>query len=206
MTPFIVSGFTETVRVRTVLYIFNKNLQSETGLGKDDNKVLDVITKGIDRMRFLIFGARDSSRRFSILQLAIPTTILGTVHYALENALHRQFFLMAKRYIVSCLFSINSGIIQNRKSEAEKSKFQQFVPMMFASLSSSVLTDLILFPFETVVHRMYIQGTRTLIDNLDTGVGAVSITVKYSGFFDCFKNIVEREGFFALYSVNRLRF
>lgn len=44
-------------------------------------------------------------------------------------------------------------------------------------------------------------GTRTLIDNLDTGIGAVSLTVKYNGFFDCLKSIIEREGFFALYSV-----
>uniref|UniRef100_A0A1I7WB32 Peroxin-13 n=1 Tax=Heterorhabditis bacteriophora TaxID=37862 RepID=A0A1I7WB32_HETBA len=48
----------------------------------------------------------------------------------------------------------------------------------------------------------YLKRTRTLIDNLDTGLSAVSITVKYNGFFDCLKSLIDREGFWALYSVN----
>lgn len=174
MTPFLISSFIETVR-------------SEAGLGGDDNRVMDVLTKGVDRFRFTLFGARDASRRFSLLHLAIPTVAYRTAHYVIESALHRQFFLMAKRYV-------------NRKPESERSAFHQYVPVIFARLSSSVLTDLILFPIETVLHRMYIQGTRTLIDNLDTGLSAVSITVKYNGFFDCLRSIVEREGFWSLYS------
>ncbi|CAI4229886.1 unnamed protein product [Auanema sp. JU1783] len=175
MTPFLISSFTETVR-------------SESGLGGDDNRVFDVLVKGLDRLRFAaVFNARDASKRFSVLHLAIPTVTFKTSHFIIESALHHQFYIMAKRYIA-------------RKPEAEKSKFHQYLPILFARLSSSVLTDLILFPAETILHRMYIQGTRTLIDNLDTGLSAVSIPVKYNGFFDCLRSTVESEGFWALYS------
>lgn len=105
----------------------------------------------------------------------------------LQTALYHQFFQMAKRYV-------------NRKSPSEKTTYHDFLPQMFAQTSSMVLTDLILYPFETILHRMYIQGTRTLIDNMDTGLSAVSMTVKYSGFFDCTRQVLETEGFWALYA------
>lgn len=80
------------------------------------------------------------------------------------------------------------------------------MPELFAGFSSLAITDLICYPFETVLHRMYIQGTRTLVDNLDTGSSAMSVTFKYTGFVDCFRSIVSKEGFWALYSVSPLLF
>lgn len=44
-------------------------------------------------------------------------------------------------------------------------------------------------------------GTRTLIDNLDNGVSAVSITAKYNGIYHCFRSITKHEGWWALYGV-----
>ncbi|CAJ0592793.1 unnamed protein product [Cylicocyclus nassatus] len=174
MTPFYISTFTETVR-------------SEAGLGGEGPNVTDILLKGIDRLRYPIFGSRDASRRFSVLHLAMPTVAYRTTHYIIQNKLYNQFFRMARKYV-------------NKKPESERTKFHQYVPQIFAQMSSTILTDLILFPIETVMHRMYIQGTRTLIDNLDTGLSAISITVKYEGFVDCFRSILRHEGFWALYS------
>ncbi|KAK6729396.1 hypothetical protein RB195_006445 [Necator americanus] len=173
MTPFYISAFTETVR-------------SEAGLGGEGPNVMDVVMKGIDRLRFPIFGSRDASRRFSVLHLALPTVTYRTSHYIIQTKLYNEFFKMARKYV-------------NKKSESERTKFHQYVPQIFAQMSSTILTDLLLFPIETVMHRMYIQGTRTLIDNLDTGLSAISITVKYNGFFDCLRSILNHEGFCALY-------
>ncbi|PAV68865.1 hypothetical protein WR25_16800 [Diploscapter pachys] len=176
MTPFYVSSMIESVR-------------SESGLSRDDNRVTDVLVKGVDRLRFsaFFFSARDASRRFGILHLALPTVFFHSSHYVLQVFLYEQFHRMAKHYL-------------SKKPESERSRFDQFVPQLFAQMTSTLFTDLALFPIETVLHRMYIQGTRTLIDNMDTGLSAVSMTVKYSGFFDCFKSIIENEGFFALYA------
>jgi vancomycin permeability regulator SanA len=47
----------------------------------------------------------------------------------------------------------------------------------------------------------FFAGTRTLIDNLDNGVSATNITMKYNGFVNCFQSIMKHEGTSALYSV-----
>ncbi|CAB3408680.1 unnamed protein product [Caenorhabditis bovis] len=174
MTPFYVSSFIETVR-------------SESGIGADDSRVLDVLVRGVDRMRYFFSSGRDPSKKFSILHLALPTTTFQLSHYMIQSALYNQFHKMARRYVA-------------KKPASERTAYHNFVPQLFAQISSLVVTDAILYPMETVLHRMYIQGTRTLIDNMDTGLSAVSITVKYTGFFDCFKQILENEGFWALYA------
>ncbi|KAK6056750.1 hypothetical protein COOONC_05741 [Cooperia oncophora] len=174
MTPFFISAFTETVR-------------SEAGLGGEGPNVMEVLFKGVDRLRFPIFGSRDPSRRFSVLHLAVPTVAYHTTHYIIQSKLHYQFFKMARKYV-------------NKKPESERTKFHQYVPQIFAQMSSTILTDLILFPFETIMHRDVYQGTRTLIDNLDTGLSAISITAKYNGFGDCLRSVLQHEGFWALYS------
>ncbi|VDM40179.1 unnamed protein product [Toxocara canis] len=173
MTPFFVSSFIETVR-------------SETGLGGDDIRVMDVVTNGINRLRFDLFGPRDNSKRFALVHLAVPTVIYHMGHYLIANATYDWIYLMARRYV-------------NRKPSNERTPFHQYLPQMFATMTSQVLADLACYPLETVLHRLYIQGTRTLIDNLDNGMSAISITAKYSGFFDCTRSIINREGFWALY-------
>lgn len=49
--------------------------------------------------------------------------------------------------------------------------------------------------------KVQISGTRTLIDNLDNGITAISITAKYTGFFDCFRTVINRESIWSLYAV-----
>lgn len=76
-------------------------LQSETGLGGDDIRVMDVITNGINRLRFDFFGPRDNSKRFALLHLAVPTVIYHTSHYLISNATYDWIYVMARRYVVS---------------------------------------------------------------------------------------------------------
>ena len=47
--------------------------------------------------------------------------------------------------------------------------------------------------------RLHIQGTRTIIDNLDTGSSVIPILTRYDGFFDCWSTIVREEGRWGLY-------
>uniref|UniRef100_A0A1I8ALU2 Solute carrier family 25 member 46 n=1 Tax=Steinernema glaseri TaxID=37863 RepID=A0A1I8ALU2_9BILA len=174
MMPFHISSFIETVR-------------SESGLGSDDSRVTDVLTRGIDRLRFDFFGAKDSSRRFSVLHLAIPGVAYYTSHFLLSHYVQNYLTSTAKRYV-------------SRKPPNERTTFHTYMPQMVGQMGSVLITDILLYPFSTILHRLYIQGTRTLIDNLDTGTAAISITVKYSGILDCFKSVVKNEGFWALYS------
>lgn len=174
MTPFFVSSFIETVR-------------SETGLGGDDIRVMDVITNGVNRLRFDFFGPRDNSKRFTLFSLAVPTSVYHTAHYFVAEGTYDALHKLVQRYV-------------SRKPAAERTLFHQFLPQVFATITSQGVADIICYPMETVIHRLYIQGTRTLIDNLDNGVSAISITAKYAGFYDCLRSTVKREGLCALYS------
>ncbi|KAF8368201.1 slc-25A46, partial [Pristionchus pacificus] len=175
MTPFYISSFIETIR-------------SGKGLvAADDNRLMEVVTKGFDRMKYLFFGPRDHSRKFSLFHLALPTVFFHTSHYVIHAALYSKLHRIARDYI-------------NRKAPSEKTKMHELIPHLFATMTSTVLTDLILFPIETVMHRLYVQGTRTLIDNMDTGIMTISMKIKYDGFFHCLKSIIQTEGCWALYA------
>ena len=43
------------------------------------------------------------------------------------------------------------------------------------------------------------QGTRTIIDNTDTGLEVVPIMTRYDGVFDCYSTVLAEEGFAGLY-------
>ena len=59
--------------------------------------------------------------------------------------------------------------------------------------------DIVFYPFETVVHRLHLQGTRTIIDNLDTGRSVTPLLTGYSGAIDCYRTIISTEGPMGLY-------
>ena len=56
-----------------------------------------------------------------------------------------------------------------------------------------------MYPVETVLHRLHLQGTRTIIDNIETGREVVPIITRYEGFADCFSSIISDEGISGLF-------
>lgn len=68
-----------------------------------------------------------------------------------------------------------------------------------AILISMCTADIIFYPFETVIQRLHLQGTRTIIDNLDTGRSVTALLTDYSGAVDCYRNIISTEGPLGLY-------
>uniref|UniRef100_A0AC34GJW2 Uncharacterized protein n=1 Tax=Panagrolaimus sp. ES5 TaxID=591445 RepID=A0AC34GJW2_9BILA len=153
MTPFYISSFIETVR-------------SGSGLKFSDSNILDVIYRGFDRVRYDLFGGIDSGRK---LPLTAPTVTYVVSHYLISRWAYNSIYSMARRYVL-------------RKAPQERTRFHSILPDLFAAMTSSLAADLICYPIETVLHRLYIQGTRTLIDNLDNGISAISINAKYNGF------------------------
>ncbi len=63
-----------------------------------------------------------------------------------------------------------------------------------ASLMGHFFADALLYPLETIVHRLHMQGCRTIVDNLDTGREVIPILTRYEGFFDCLSTVLEEEG------------
>jgi len=62
-----------------------------------------------------------------------------------------------------------------------------------------MVADIILFPLETVLNRLHLQGTRTIIDSLENGVEVTPILTSYAGVMDCVRTTVEEEGMSGLY-------
>ena len=68
-----------------------------------------------------------------------------------------------------------------------------------AAMAGHLTADFLLFPLETVLHRLHLQGTRSIIDNLDTGREVLPILTRYEGVADCFSTILQEEGFSGLF-------
>jgi len=69
-----------------------------------------------------------------------------------------------------------------------------------AALAGNFVADTLLFPLETVLHRLHLQGTRSIIDNLDSaGMEVTPILSRYEGLSDCFTTILQEEGFSGLF-------
>ena len=63
----------------------------------------------------------------------------------------------------------------------------------------SLIADVVLYPLETVLNRLHLQGSRTIIDNLDSGFEVVPVITRYEGFYDCCESIRSEEGFGGFY-------
>ena len=70
---------------------------------------------------------------------------------------------------------------------------------VYSTMISIMTTEIIFYPFETVLHRIQLQGTRTIIDNLDTGFSVVPILTSYESFTDCYRQTLASEGVSGLY-------
>lgn len=85
------------------------------------------------------------------------------------------------------------------ESLEKTSQYEQVYPELLATFSGMLLADVILLPFETILHRLYLQGTRVLTDNMDHGREVLGVQFKYSGFLDCIWQIFCDDGLSGFY-------
>ncbi|CAF3776518.1 unnamed protein product [Rotaria sp. Silwood1] len=77
--------------------------------------------------------------------------------------------------------------------------------MIYASLIAYIVADffgqLLFYSIETIVHRLHVQGVRTIVDNTDIAVGVLPIDlfIYYRDFRSCLKSIKEMEASANLY-------
>ncbi|VDL58272.1 unnamed protein product [Hymenolepis diminuta] len=75
-----------------------------------------------------------------------------------------------------------------------------FFTDLSADMISCLAADAIVYPLETVVVRLCVQGTRTLVDNLDSGDSVVPIISSFNGIFDVLRSAsTSSSGFLGLY-------
>ncbi|KRZ28664.1 Solute carrier family 25 member 46, partial [Trichinella pseudospiralis] len=143
----------------------------QTSLDREKPGLFDCVFEGFKRIYNDVMGPRGHPR-FSVFNLTVPTVAYRLLFYVTQKA---------------------------NRSEQNKSPFDKYFPEVFTALTSDLFTEALLYPFETVLHRLYLQGTRTLIDNLDDGCSVMPIMTRYEGVIDCIRTIKLDEGIGGFY-------
>lgn len=179
-------GFIITTPFYTVSLI--ETVQSD--IASEKPGVFDTVREGVSRLAG--WGAPHTARLLPIWQLVGPTVGLRMSHYLISA--------IANYTVTSTVRSEQ----QERRdlsgdSDPHLTPYEQYFPELLATFTGNLLADFVLYPLETVLHRLYIQGTRTIIDNTDTGLGVIPISTRYEGFVDCFRSILTEEGIQGFY-------
>ncbi|KAG8456317.1 hypothetical protein GDO86_002198 [Hymenochirus boettgeri] len=174
VTPFYSSSLIETVQSEII---------------HDNPGILDCLKEGIGRV--LGLGVPHSKRLLPLLVLTFPTVLHGVLHYIVSSTVHKCIlFLMKKK---------NRPRAPTDVSNTVQNKVEDYFPELIANFASSLCADVLLYPLETVLHRLHVQGTRTIIDNTDLGYEVVPINTQYEGMKDCINAINREEGGLGFY-------
>ncbi len=122
-------------------------------------------------------------RCLPLLYLATPTIL----HGLLSNTISLFIQRMAQR------------IFPDRTPPDLENPFSSTLRGLWLNYFSLCLTDILLFPLETVLFRLYCQGMPALVDNVQTGTDTVFISSYYSGFMDCVSGVWASEGFLGFF-------
>ncbi|XP_003223054.1 mitochondrial outer membrane protein SLC25A46 isoform X2 [Anolis carolinensis] len=164
-----------------------ETVQSE--IIRDNTGILDCLKEGIGRA--LGFGVPHSKRLLPLLALTFPTVLHGVLHYIISSAVQKLVLFFLKKE--------NSHNLATDNSSSVQSMLDAYFPELIASFAASLCADVILYPLETVLHRLHIQGTRTIIDNTDLGYEVLPINTQYEGMRDCINTIKQEEGVLGFY-------
>jgi len=164
VTPFFCSSLVETVQ---------SSIASETP------GVLDSLQEGFARAGH--WRTSRSTRLLPIWLLVGPTVLYGLFHYTIYSSVRS-----------SCVWIYQRGV-RRRPNEHESIEESAHSEAM-SSLIASLMADAILFPLETILHRLCLQGTRTIIDNVEQTAIVTPVISDYDGIGDCYRSIVAEEG------------
>ncbi|CAH1254546.1 SLC25A46 [Branchiostoma lanceolatum] len=174
-SPFFCASLIETVQ---------SDIASETPW------VLDCVKEGFRRL--LGWGAPTTTRLLPVWKLVLPTVLYGLLHYLVTSIVQYIALVLLRQGKDRHKFDIDEPL-------ADRNMLETYFPELFATFLGNLFSDVLLFPLETVMHRLHIQGTRTIIDNTDWGSGVLAINTRYEGMSECFRIVVREEGFFGLY-------
>ncbi|XP_037935309.1 solute carrier family 25 member 46 isoform X2 [Teleopsis dalmanni] len=161
----------------------------QSDIASEKPGLLDVFREGT--LRLLYWSSPQKGRMLPAWALIGPSVSLGITKYL--------FSLVIK--------GLSSRIIRRRIKNSQESKGAKYKDdslenqnvEIYSNLISMLTSEMIFYPFETILHRIQLQGTRTIIDNLDNGVAVVPILTNYQGVIDCYRTTVASEGVAGLY-------
>ncbi|XP_061590566.1 mitochondrial outer membrane protein SLC25A46 [Cololabis saira] len=184
----LLKGLTAVVALPFYCASLIETVQSEIVRDEASYGLLDCIREGVARL--LGVGAPHSRRLLPLSCLLFPAALHAILRYAIASSVQRVALWLHQR---------------GRKQRAEPSNpLDAYFPELAAAWLGSLVADVALFPLETALHRLSLQGTRTIIDATDgvvaaaTGNGAsplvLPVNTQYDGFSDCLHAIRRKEG------------
>ncbi|KAG6448950.1 hypothetical protein O3G_MSEX005778 [Manduca sexta] len=181
ITPFYSASLVETV---------------QSDIASDKPALFDVFREGF--VRLLEWGTPSRGRMLPIWAIVFPTVALGIskyiAHITLKSITMRILrFQQRHRHELSDAYSSSSSYSKNSQNPLIEDL------NLKANIFSFITMEILFYPVETIIHRLHIQGTRTIIDNLDTGTSVTPILTGYEGFIDCYNTTIAREGVAGLY-------
>uniref|UniRef100_UPI00398E4E60 mitochondrial outer membrane protein SLC25A46 isoform X2 n=1 Tax=Pristiophorus japonicus TaxID=55135 RepID=UPI00398E4E60 len=192
-TEGIISEFTPLPRLTCVVAMpfysagLIETVQSE--IIKDNPGILDCVKEGVCRL--VGMGVPHSKRLLPLGVLVIPTVLHGVLHYII-SAIIQKFILFLLRRKTPHQHPADA-------SSSVQTVLDAYFPELIASFVANLCADVLVYPLETVLHRLHIQGTRTIIDNTDHGFEVLPINTQYEGMRDCINVIKKEEGIFGFY-------
>ncbi|OON15130.1 hypothetical protein X801_09079, partial [Opisthorchis viverrini] len=92
------------------------------------------------------------------------------------------------------------ALAHQRQETALQSMYMRYYTDLLSAMTANLVADVVTYPLETLVIRLCVQGTRTLVDNMDTGDVVVPIVSAYDGLIDALRYAVDSpSGILGLY-------
>uniref|UniRef100_A0A8C3KPU5 Solute carrier family 25 member 46 n=1 Tax=Calidris pygmaea TaxID=425635 RepID=A0A8C3KPU5_9CHAR len=183
----LLKGLTHVIAMPFYSASLIETVQSE--IIRDNPGILDCVKEGIGRV--VGMGVPHSKRLLPLMVLTFPTALHGVLHYVISSIVQKLVLFVLKRD--------NSPNLPTESSTSVQSMLDAYFPELIASFAASLCADVLLYPLETVLHRLHIQGTRTIIDNTDLGYEVLPINTQYEGMRDCINTIKREEGMLGFY-------
>lgn len=187
----LLKGLTAVVALPFYCASLIETVQSDIVRDDASSGLLDCVREGLTRL--LGVGAPHSRRLLPLTSLLLPAALHAVLRYAIAASVQRAALWLHQR---------------GRKQRGDPNNpLDAYFPELAAAWAGSLVADIVLFPLETALHRLGLQGTRTIIDATD-GVVAVGnggsplvlpVNTQYDGFSDCLQAIRRKEGVAGYY-------
>ncbi|XP_054613645.1 mitochondrial outer membrane protein SLC25A46 isoform X1 [Dunckerocampus dactyliophorus] len=188
---FLLKGLTAVVALPFYCSSLIETVQSEIVRDDSSSGLLDCVREGLARL--LGVGAPHSRRLLPLSCLLLPTLTHAVLRYAIASSVQRVVLWLHHR--------------NKKRRHSPLDPLEAHFPELAAAWLGSLVADVVAFPLETALHRLSLQGTRTIIDATDAvtveGNGGsplvLPVNTQYDGFADCLHAIRRKEGWPGFY-------
>ncbi|XP_054087449.1 uncharacterized protein LOC105219514 isoform X3 [Zeugodacus cucurbitae] len=187
-------GFGCSLICKGIAWILGKPIFSgETSIaGYIISKCIDAATLGLKRDCLIS----------TVGSLLVP--YISSTSHRRQISLKSLFFPylcveVAKDAFRSRVKSFTLAILRNNRISAPWENYENQKLEMRSDLISRIITEVAFYPMETVLHRLLLQDTGTIIDNLDNGKTVQPILTYFQGVKHCYSTIINMEGYTGFY-------